>query len=71
MMSASVEIRVNGEARTAVDGQPLADWLGELGLPPETLLVEHNGRALLRSEWADVRLANGDRLEILRVVAGG
>ena len=70
-MSEPVEIRVNGEARTAGDAQPLTDWLGELGLPPETLLVEHNGRALLRSEWIGVRLADGDRLEILRVVAGG
>ena len=71
MSAAPIEIRVNGEARTAVDAQPLTDWLGALGLPPETLLVEHTGRALLRGEWADVRLANGDRLEILRVVAGG
>ena len=67
----TVEIRLNGEARTVPDGQPLPDLLAALGLPPETLLVEHNGRALLRAEWSDVRLAVGDRVEILRVVAGG
>ena len=67
----TVEIRLNGEARTVADGQPLTELLGELGFPPETLLVEHNGRALLRGEWSDVRLAAGDRVEILRVVAGG
>jgi thiamine biosynthesis protein ThiS len=34
-------------------------------------LVEHNGTALLRSEWAESKLRNGDRLEIIRMVAGG
>ena len=67
----TMEIRLNGEARTVPDGQPLPELLAALGLPPETLLVEHNGRALLRSEWPEVRLAAGDRVEILRVVAGG
>ena len=67
----TVEIRLNGETRAVTDGQPLTELLDGLGFPPETLLVEHNGRALLRGEWADVRLAAGDRVEILRVVAGG
>ena len=71
MSAPSVEIRVNGEARDVPDRQPLTELIAALELPPETLLIEHNGRALLRSEWGEVRLANGDRLEILRVVAGG
>ena len=66
-----VEIRLNGETRAVADGQPLTELLGLLGFPPETLLVEHNGRALLRGEWSDVRLTVGDQVEILRVVAGG
>lgn len=66
-----VGIRLNGEERTVPDGQPLPEFLADLGLPPETLLVEHNGRALLRHEWPDVRLAARDQVEILRVVAGG
>ena len=66
-----VEVQLNGEARSVPEGQPLPELLSALGLPPETVLVEHNGRALLRGEWPDVRLTAGDRLEILRVVAGG
>jgi thiamine biosynthesis protein ThiS len=34
-------------------------------------LVEHNGLALHRSEWPSARLAEGDRIEILQVAAGG
>lgn len=42
-----------------------------LDLPPETLLVEHNGIALHRSEWPHTTLREGDRVELLRVSAGG
>ncbi len=43
----------------------------ELDPAPQTLLVEHNGTALLRSQWASVSLDEGDRLEILKISAGG
>ena len=41
------------------------------GLPPEATLVEHNGVALRRRDWATQILAENDRIEILRVAAGG
>ena len=66
-----IQIQINGEARTIPSGQSLADLVTNLGLPPQTALVEHNGEALLRSEWTERQVADGDRLEILRVVAGG
>src|SRR5437660_7536222 len=36
-----------------------------------TILVEHNGLALRRHEWAERVLAEGDRVEFVRMVAGG
>jgi sulfur carrier protein ThiS len=33
--------------------------------------VEHNGVALRRRDWPNERLRGGDRVEILRVAAGG
>jgi sulfur carrier protein len=45
--------------------------VAELGLPLSAALVELNGTALLRSEWAQTALRDGDRLEIIRMVAGG
>ena len=63
-------IHINGEQQdvTATDVTAL---MAELNLDPRTVLVEHNGRALHRSEWPQVNLADDDRIEILRVVAGG
>jgi sulfur carrier protein ThiS len=34
-------------------------------------LVEHNALALRPAEWADRVLSPEDRLEIIRIVAGG
>ena len=69
--STRVRVYLNGELHEVTAGESLPDLLERLALPPAAALVEHNGRALLRSEWTAVRLAEGDRLEILRVVAGG
>lgn len=71
MSVATITVQLNGEPRTVPAGQPLPDLLTDLGLPPRAVLVEHNGVALFRGDWPAVRLGDGDRLEIIRVVAGG
>ena len=41
------------------------------GLPPRSVVVEHNGEAVPPSEFQRRTLQAGDRLEIVRIVAGG
>ena len=67
----SIQVHVNGEPRQVAAGQALPDFIAALNLHPSGVLVERNGVALLRDELGQIRLAHGDRLEILRVVAGG
>jgi thiamine biosynthesis protein ThiS len=40
-------------------------------LLPRSVVVEHNGEAVAPSQFARRPLASGDRLEIVRIVAGG
>lgn len=40
-------------------------------LPPRSVVVEHNGEAVAPSQFSRRQLAPGDRLEIVRIVAGG
>ena len=40
-------------------------------LLPRSVVIEHNGNAVAPSEFAKRELANGDRLEIVKIVAGG
>ena len=64
-------ITVNGEPRAIVRATNVAELIEELGLPAPATLVEHNGLALRRDEWPLRSLNPGDRLEIIRIVAGG
>ena len=67
----TISVILNGAPPSAPPRSGLAALIQSLGLSAQGVLVEHNGTALLRDEWPSVRLADGDRLEILRVVAGG
>lgn len=40
-------------------------------LLPRSVVVEHNGQAVAPSEFAARQLQSGDRLEIVKIVAGG
>lgn len=70
-MAKMVTIFTNGKARQVRSSQTVAEMIGEMKLVPATVLVERNGEALLREEWAEKKVEHGDRLEIVRVVAGG
>jgi len=64
------EILLNGEPHT-VSAATVSALVDELGLAAPTVLIEHNGLALRRSEWSNALLNASDRIEILRVSAGG
>jgi thiamine biosynthesis protein ThiS len=49
----------------------LEQFLVAQGLAPRSVVVEHNGEAVAPSEFARRPLESGDRLEIVRIVAGG
>jgi sulfur carrier protein len=66
-----MNISINGEERDIEGQKSLSDLVEELGLEPRMILIEHNGCALHRSEWLERGLAEGDRIEILQVAAGG
>ncbi len=64
-------IQLNGETRTFVEIRTIADLVNHLDLPAATLLIEHNGMALRPAEWEEAGLSDGDRIEMLRIAAGG
>jgi sulfur carrier protein len=64
-------ISLNGEEVDARGTETIADLVERYQLPPKTILIEHNGLALLRQEWPQRSLAEGDCIEFIRVVAGG
>jgi sulfur carrier protein len=49
----------------------LEAFLRAQNLLPRSVVVEHNGEAVAPSEVAQREVRDGDRLEIVRIVAGG
>lgn len=66
-----VSLVVNGKPAQVDAGTTLPALIESLGLRVGSVVVEHNGTALLRSELDAVELCDGDRLELVRAVAGG
>jgi sulfur carrier protein len=64
-------IVANGKPREVHDGATIADFLTTLGWRPQWVVVELNGEPVERSRLGERRLSDGDRLEVVRAVAGG
>ena len=64
------KITVNGRPRETAAAD-VAALIAELGFANGTVLVEHNGTALRPAEWTERVLEAGDRIELMRLAAGG
>jgi sulfur carrier protein len=61
----------NGQETETELPSTIEQFIQAQGLPPRSVVVEHNGQAVAPSEFARRGLSAGDRLEIVRIVAGG
>ena len=62
---------VNGECAEVNDLTTVAELANHYRLQPNSVLIEHNAVALHQREWPERKLTEGDRIEFVRVVAGG
>jgi thiamine biosynthesis protein ThiS len=61
----------NGQAVDAQLPCSIEEFLVAKGLLPRSVVVEHNGEAVAPSKFSDRTVRDGDRLEIVKIVAGG
>jgi sulfur carrier protein len=64
-------VSANGEPVELADGACLSDLLEVLGLGARWVVAEVNGRAVDRRDMVRTALHDGDRVELVRAVAGG
>jgi sulfur carrier protein len=65
------QVIANGNAVEAAVPCTIEEFLVAQKLLPRSVVVEHNGEAVAPSEFPSRRLQAGDRLEIVKIVAGG
>ena len=66
-----MNVWLNGEKSDAGGARNVAELAARYQLAADAVLIEHNGVALHRREWPERSLGEGDRIEFVRVVAGG
>jgi sulfur carrier protein len=65
------QVIANGESMEADLPCSLESFLVKCGLPPRSVVVEHNGEAVSPSEFPTRPLADGDRIWIAQISSGG
>jgi sulfur carrier protein len=67
-----ITVVANGRPVELPDGSTLIGLLDALGVPAQAVAaMEHNGEAVARADHDGRPLADGDRIELVRAVAGG
>lgn len=66
-----MHLLVNGADTAVPEGATALDLLEQLGLGAKWVIVERNGEPVERRDIPTTALAEGDRIELVRAVAGG
>ena len=66
-----IEIVLNGERRSAREGETVLGLLEQLEIDPARVAVELDRCILKRPLWADTPLRGGAEIEIVQFVGGG
>ncbi len=69
--STDMNITANGQTFEIEEGASIAQFLESIGKKPGLVIVELNKEALSPSEADSTVLNEGDRLEVVQIVAGG
>ena len=66
-----MRVIANGNTVELSTGAHLTDLFDAMGVGAKWVVAEVNGEAIDRPRMASVLLADGDRIELVRAVAGG
>ena len=67
----TITVVANGDEIALPDGATVVDLLDHLGLGAKWVVAERNGEPVDRVDMPETVLADGDRIELVRAVAGG
>lgn len=68
-----MKLHINGDERTFDEPSSftLTQLVERLGMKTDRVAVELNREIVLRDQWSETKLCEGDRLEIVHFVGGG
>ena len=66
-----MKVVINGEARDLPADLNLTEALSHFDLPSERVAVEINRAVVRRREWENIKIGDGDKIEVIHFVGGG
>jgi sulfur carrier protein len=66
-----VIVTLNGESREVQDGATIAALVDLLGGGRRGVAVALSGEVVPRGRWDDIRVTDGDRVEVVAAIQGG
>jgi len=70
-MRDTIRVMLNGDPRDVASGRTVQTLLGDLGLHPKLVVVEHNRTILDRARYGETEVREGDTIEVVHFVGGG
>ena len=64
-------IIVNGESYNFDTEMTIIDLLKEFKLDNKPIVVEHNREIVIKDDYSDIEIADGDSFELITFVGGG
>lgn len=66
-----MKILINGETKELSNELNLSELLKHFSLPSERVAIELNKEVVRKKDWEIVKIAEGDKLEVIHFVGGG
>ena len=66
-----MNITANGETKELPDGATMSELLDVMGLGAKWVVAELNGEPVNRDQMGSTQLHDGDKVELVKAVAGG
>jgi thiamine biosynthesis protein ThiS len=66
-----MKIFINGETKELTSEVNLAGLLKYFSLPTERIAIELNATVIRKKDWENIRVNDGDKLEVIHFVGGG
>jgi len=66
-----MKLYLNGQEKNLHPGLTLKDLLAQYEVNPKTVVIERNEQVVSRDEITEIRLVEGDRIEVVQFVGGG
>lgn len=66
-----MKVFINGETKEISKELNLLELLKEFSLPSERIAIELNRQVVRKKDWANILIADADKIEIVHFVGGG